>query len=166
MTDLDAVIERHRKSGIAIDSNLLLLLVVGLVDQKLATRFKRTCIFAQEDFELLKKLLARFEKRFVTPHVLTEVSNFIGQVADPQRQLCRVQLAQFVKPSDEHHTPAKDLLEMTEYYTFGLTDASITDLALRQLLVVTVDAPLAHYLSNKGLPAVNFNHVRAAAWRN
>jgi hypothetical protein len=164
MTELDAVIVRSRPAGLVLDSNLLLLLIVGLVDSHFIANFKRTRMFAQEDFNLLIHIMRRFEKCSITPHVLTEVSNFIGQIKEPYLDKCRAQLAQFINSSKEHYSPAKDLLAMKEYFRFGVSDASLSELAHRRFLILTVDAALAYHLGIQSLPVVNFSHMRQTGW--
>ena len=60
---------------IVVDTNLLLLLVIGITDRSLIAKHKRTRSFEAEDFDLLVSVLAGYDQVVVTPHIMTEVSN-------------------------------------------------------------------------------------------
>ena len=69
MPDLDAgaLIAKHRSKGVLVDANLLVLFLVGAVNEKRILDFKRTQDFTIEDFELLRRLIDWFGKLIATP---------------------------------------------------------------------------------------------------
>lgn len=59
-----------------IDSNLLVLLVVGETDGEVITRHRRTRSYRAEDYDLLVRLINDTGHQvYVTPNTLTEASN-------------------------------------------------------------------------------------------
>src|SRR6266481_5074076 len=95
MPDLDAaaLIAKHRSKGALVDSNLLVLFLVGMVNKRRILDFKRTQDFTIDDFELLKRLITWFGKLIATPHVLSQVSDLsdlTGQELHKIRQLFRM----------------------------------------------------------------------------
>ena len=72
----------YRWEGLLIDSNLLLLLFVGLRDRDRIQKFKRTAQFTIRDFERLAAFIRRFKEVVTTPSILTEVSNLLGQLPE------------------------------------------------------------------------------------
>lgn len=66
--------------NLVLDTNLIVLLVVGFTDENLIKRHKRTRIFTAEDFVLLKILIEQNPKIVTTPHVFAECSNLIRQI--------------------------------------------------------------------------------------
>ncbi len=56
-------------AGAFIDTNLLVLLVVGSVDRTLVSRHRRTRNFTLEDFDRLKNLTDALDRIFVTTNV-------------------------------------------------------------------------------------------------
>src|SRR5437667_6470122 len=72
---LRGIVARHARAGILVDSNILLLLLVGNFNRRLISKFKRTQTFDEQDYDILVDLLANFGSIHTTPHVLTEVSN-------------------------------------------------------------------------------------------
>jgi len=71
----EQMIQRHRQSGVLVDTNLLLLYFVGLLRPEQITQFKRTSTFSISDFELLSRLLGEFARVLTTPNILTEVNH-------------------------------------------------------------------------------------------
>ncbi len=67
------LIRRFQSKGALVDSNLLLLLLVGHYDLKLvsASSFKRVAKYSVNDFTVLVRLLKLFTRSVTTPHVLT-----------------------------------------------------------------------------------------------
>ena len=50
-----------RRKSLLIDSNLLLLFIVGLCDPARIVKFKRTAQFTVDDFECLKDFVGQFK---------------------------------------------------------------------------------------------------------
>ncbi len=69
-------------SSLLIDTNLLVLLVVGVVDRKLISTHKRTKTFTESDFDLLVSVLKRFNEIWITSHCLAETSNLLKHAPD------------------------------------------------------------------------------------
>jgi hypothetical protein len=71
MTDVDGLINKHRGTGLFIDTNLLLMYLVGQTNRDRIPIFKRTRQHTPEDFDLLERL-TQFDTLVTTLHVLTE----------------------------------------------------------------------------------------------
>ena len=151
---------KHRRAGIVVDTNIFLLLIIGSVDRTLITRFKRTDQFTPGDFELLDRVLRRFDKVLTTPHILTEVSNMAGHLGEPAKTEVFAGLARLVAALDESYEPGAALVGSQIFTRFGLTDCSIEVLARSGRLILTDDFRLSQYLAGLGADVVNFNHLR------
>jgi hypothetical protein len=93
---LETLLARHRAAGIIVDTNLLLLLLIGSHNPTLISSFKRTTRYTASDFHLLVETLALFSTLLTTAHILTEVSNLAGQLGDPGRQDVMRDLAEMI----------------------------------------------------------------------
>ena len=62
--------------GAFIDTNLLVLLVVGSVDRELVDTHPRTQRFTPEDYDRLSGIIDLLKRVFVTPNTLTENIQF------------------------------------------------------------------------------------------
>lgn len=161
------LVQRYRRAGVLVDTNILLLFFVGSVERRLIERFKRTKArgFEESDYELLTSFLKLFNDRVVTtPHILTEVSNLAGQLGSRKQRFFSY-FAKGISQLIEHCEPSKNLAQVESFVKFGLTDAAIIDLVKGQYLVLTDDFRLSNYLGKQDIDVLNFNHLRFASWR-
>jgi hypothetical protein len=159
LIELDRLIEKHRRNGLLIDSNLFLLWVVGSTNESRIARFNRTQKYSVQDFRLLRVLVHEFQEIVTSPHILTEVSN-LATIEEPELRTLRSNFHQIVQRTQEICEESRTGCADDAFPRFGLTDAAIRRTASRPLLVLTDDLPLYHYLSTSGLDAINFNHIR------
>lgn len=147
-------------SGIVIDSNLLLLLVVGFTDRGLIEKHKRTREFVPGDYELLLRILEPYKEVHVTPHIVTEVSNLVSQIGEPNKTKLLACLGRLIPAYSESFLLSKELVYHRKFDKLGLTDCAILELVGTEMHLVTVDLEL-YLTALKGNPNVyNFNHVR------
>ncbi len=154
-------IQKHRGTGVFLDSNLLLLWVVGRCDPQAIARFKRTRQFDADDFRILKKFLGRFRQHFASGHVLTEVSNFLGQFTEPLRTDVFGQLRTELEWIEERIVISRDAADDAAFESFGLTDAAICRICAEGLLLLTDDLRLARYAESRSISTLNFHHLRS-----
>lgn len=69
---------------VVIDTNLLLLLLIGATIKIILEPFKRTTMFTKNDFRLLFRILKHYEKIITTPNILTEVNNLTKNIKTPE----------------------------------------------------------------------------------
>jgi hypothetical protein len=146
-----------------IDTNLLLVLIVGSHDRLQIERFKRTRAYTADDYDLLTAFVGGFGELIVTPNVMTEVSNLAGQLAEPLRSRVLSSLAMLAVQVRERYFPSGEAAREPEFSRFGLTDVSVLLTARERVAVLTDDLPLYLRLSALDLYVVNFNHLRTGA---
>jgi len=151
----------YRCEGLLIDSNLLLLLFVGLRDRNRIQKFKRTAQFTISDFERLAAFIGRFKEVVTTPSILTEVSNLLGQLPDSLKYSFYQNFAHALSDLHEHYTPSQQLRNEKAFPKFGLTDTAILQAASGKYLVLTDDFRLTQYLLSQNITVINFNQLRA-----
>lgn len=149
---------RPRKA--ILDTNLLLLWLVGQTDQSLLKSFKRVDTFSSSDVRRLKAIILPFRQLVTTPHILSETSNFIEQAPPWRRAALLAQFTVFVLNVAEVYQPAKSLVARGEFNALGITDTALAVLSADSV-VVTVDHRLAGKIEALGGNALNFNR-----WRN
>lgn len=160
------LIQRHRRSSVIIDTNILLLYFVGSLDRTLITTFKRTRnSFVVEDYDTIYHLLGAFAQVVTTANILTEVSNLAGQLSEHLKPDYFALFARGIALLAEQHVSSTDVAALPEFARFGLTDAGILHVARDGYLVLTDDFRLSQYLSSVGVDALNFNHIRQYNWR-
>ncbi len=149
-----------------VDTNVLLLFLVGSLDLKLIAKHKRVNQFTVEDFRLLNQLLRQFGAILTTPNVLTEVTNLAMQIGGNAKEKLVTQLAGLLQKGafEEHVAESKEVSKVEEFRRLGLTDAGIIHLTKKEWTVLTDDLNLYLALQVRGLKAINFHHLRERKW--
>jgi hypothetical protein len=145
-------------SRLLIDTNILLLYVVGSFDPAAISRFKRTEKFDEDDFALLTEHVGRYSVLVVTAGVLAEVSNLLSGYLHVQ---VAGHIVELVDHAEEASKPAVEIMADAEFARLGFTDSTILQAAATpETTVLTDDVQLYLALLAREHNAVNFNHLR------
>ena len=152
--------EAEGHSRLLVDSNLLVLYVVGSVNIARVSQFKRTCKYIPADYSLLTAIMREFAEIYAVPQVMTEVSNLTdlhGVEKAAARETLKQLIHNVVEPEVSSVTASVNLL----FPELGLTDAAIAEIALaHDCTVLTDDLPLHLWLTTLKISAINFTHLR------
>jgi predicted nucleic acid-binding protein len=160
MTDLDNFDRNARLKGLLVDTNLLVLLIVGSVNRDRISRFKRTTGYSPADWDLLIGLLEQISRRYTIPHVLAEVSA-LSDLKSPELETARTVLHNLNGEMLELQIPSADACTNPLYLRLGLTDAAIVHTArLQGFSVLTNDSGPYAALADEGSYVAMFNHLR------
>ncbi len=154
------VLAKHKGRQVVIDSNLLLLLLVGSWDKKSIQSGRRTSSFTSDDFTLLLKLLKVFSGIITTPNILTEVCNLAGYEKGHIKEAIYGIIRKEVRTYAESYVDSKTATCEDCFGKLGLTDAVLLHCAKDGHLIVTTDFDLFTQIVGSGFDAVNFNHLR------
>ncbi|WP_234017061.1 hypothetical protein [Nostoc sp. 'Lobaria pulmonaria (5183) cyanobiont'] len=114
------------------------------------------------------KIIVRFQKLVTTPNILTEVSNFVDKLVEPELSQCFAIFALFaqnVDILDEYYIKSLDAVNTEKFVKFGLTDSGILTLSKGKYFVLTDDFKLANYLQSVEIDVINFNNIRVLNWK-
>ena len=125
-----------------IDSNLLILYVVGQVDRGLIQRHRRVRHFRIEDFERLREMIGQVGTVYVTPNTLTETSNLLNIGRGPLRERLFGRLRDLIGQSVEVVVSSEDAAQRDEFTRLGLTDSVLLEAISPQRPLLTVDVEL------------------------
>jgi hypothetical protein len=153
--NLRRLVQKYRKRGLLIDTNLLLLYIIGSFNIELIREFRRTSHFTIDDFYLISDFIELFESKITTPHILTEVSNLIGNKPN-----LKALLKIYISNSDEKSQESIKVVQNDAFIKFGITDAAIIEVSKNSHLVMTDDNPFYGLLVNKGMDTVNLDELR------
>lgn len=155
----------NKATGLVIDTNLLILLFIGLFDSTEIDKFKKTKKYSIEDFENVKSIATFFSKKgclYINQSILTELTNLSDSFNNQNRHL----FFEFIKNQfnnfKEHSEPAIEIMNTSNkvYIKLGFTDASIYCSAKEKILILTDDLELYQFLSNSNYLVLNYNHLR------
>ncbi len=149
-------------SRVALDSNLLLLFIVGSTSRDYIAKHKRLKAYAESDFDLLLERLGVVSSILLTPNTLTETSNLIDHIGEPARShIYRTLNALLSLPeSVEEYVPSKHAASLPELPRLGLTDCVLLRLCEEGVPLITADLSLFLAAVSRGAAALNFNHIR------
>lgn len=163
-SDTHSLIARYRSRGLVVDTNILMLLLVGGLSTGRIETFKRTRDrFEEDDYWLLSDLLNQFTRLVATPNVLAETSNLLRQLPRNEAEQAHQLLAGLVAQVDEQYMETLSLCRgdyAGAFLVAGVTDTGIIRLSRRGFLVLTDDLPLYSWLCRFGVDCLNFNHIR------
>ena len=147
-------------NSVLIDTNLLLLLIVGFYNKDLISVHKRTKEFMPKDFDLLVKCINRYKILWVTSHCLAEVSNLIRQTNKKQAKELMAFFSVFIAKAKETHIAKDIIFKNSTLSRLGVADTGLIIKSKRVSCVFTVDLELYLEISKRGYKVVNFNHLR------
>lgn len=113
-----------------IDTNLLLLLVIGAVEGGRHIRNSdRLNAFTTLEYDNILKIMAEYDDIFITPYIATEVSNLID--LDGHARTLAYEIAQnlFSKEFKKIEVDLATDCDSEFFGRFGITDASLINLA-------------------------------------
>jgi hypothetical protein len=148
---------------LVLDTNLIVLLVVGLADEQAVPKHKRTRAYSVNDFRLLLKIISTYQEVRVIPNALSEASNLLDFDGDGLPAKIFARFSQFVSVTEECYVPSIDALRRNECQRLGLTDAATLELGTRDFHILSADVGLCLAASNAGYVASNFIHAIEAA---
>ena len=146
---------------VVVDSNLLLLLVVGSASKDYIAKHERLRDYTEDDFELLGLLIADFSDIILLPHILAEVSNLARQIKDPARARIQHTFRKLIATGTELPIQSVSGTERDEFSELGLTDAVILHLCSLALnginpTLLTADSDLANSASSQGYSCIDY----------
>ena len=148
--------------GYFIDTNLLILRVVGDVGRDLIQKHKRLETFTAEDYDNLLDLLGGVTQVLVTPNTLTETSNLLGQHGEPERSQFLDRLKILIENSREVVVASAKASANSAFLRLGLTDSALLEIVSASTPLVTTDFNLYHAAVSKDpYSALNFTRFRA-----
>ncbi len=163
-TYIESLIDKYRTKGIAIDTEILLLLCIGLFDEGLITRFKRTSKYTLEEFRIAQWIIGEISPHLVTPHVLAEFSNLSNNLKE-RRNGYYSAIDSFLKNEIEVFYPKEDILDDPYVSFLGFADISLFKTCRdRGCVLFTADSPLTDILRRQNVDVINMVEIQADLW--
>lgn len=142
---------------VLLDTNLLILLLVGSARSDLVGEHKRLRAFTAQHWNDFSRWLEGTKSFVTSPNILTETSNLldIGKGALPAVVSNYIS---FVEKADELEVTSKSVVGTGYFLRFGLTDATILHLIRADVEVGTVDYKLYGVLNFLGVRVTNIRN--------
>ncbi|TDT40564.1 hypothetical protein CLV90_3413 [Maribacter spongiicola] len=134
-----------------IDTNSLIILLVGLIDPKLIQKHKRTSIYEEQDFNDLLSFIGDIEKLVVIPNVWTEVDNLLNNFNRGHKERYIEEITKTIKITTEKFLESKTAIESIGFLDLGLTDSLLLEYSKECELLITSDSKLSDYAIASGV---------------
>ncbi|UBB90324.1 hypothetical protein J4771_02910 [Candidatus Kaistella beijingensis] len=156
--NLENLVKDLRNKLITLDCNVLLLLIIGSVDKKHISNFKRTSMFTEEHYDILIKLISN-SQILLTPNVITEASNLLESYSYDKQKVGLKFLKNICANIPESYEKSVKLVELEIFNNYGLSDSSVFNLCKVGAIAITIDFNLYISLLSNNLGVINFNHL-------
>ncbi|MBU3663528.1 MAG: hypothetical protein FGM41_10070 [Bacteroidetes bacterium] len=136
---------------ILIDSNSLLILIIGLMNPKLIDSHKRTSIYDEQDFYNLISVISDIKKLVILPNIWTEVDNLLNDFNGNHKNLYLTKIVNVIKNTTEKFIESTRAANNFGFQELGLTDSAILEHARECQLLITSDSKLSDYANAMGI---------------
>jgi hypothetical protein len=154
-----SVISAHKYSGVVVDTNLMLLYLIGKCEPGFISKYGRTDQFTIEDYEILSSILSTFSLKFTTPSIVTEICNLSEGITWKLRKRFFQTLSEELFFCDEKYFESKIFSANSGFEKFGLTDMGLLRLAQDNVLVLTIDSELFGYAQSSHINFINYRQL-------
>lgn len=145
---------------ILIDSNALVVLLIGMIDPNLIDSHKRTSIYEIEDYYELTNVIGNIENLIVLPNIWTEVDNLLNDFSGNYKYQYIMQITEVIKSTSEKYLESKNGASSNSFFQLGLTDSLILEHAKECKLLITSDSKLSDHALAQGIKVYDMVKVR------
>lgn len=94
------------RGAVVIDTNLMVLLIVGSASREYIPKHKHLSGYTVDDFDMLGLLLSEFSDIVLLPHIVSEVSSLSRQIDEPARTKIQSALRTLIETCAEIPVPS------------------------------------------------------------
>ena len=160
MNYVEILVSKYQSRGLLLDSNLLLLYLVGRIDTILVGtgRYNKLSDFRAIEVVTLERLVSSFRRLVTTAHVMTEVSNLVNTMRDADRVRTFRRFVETLEVISEQEVSSYEVAGRSEFSLLGLTDSVLAHFA-GQFLIVSKDGRMVNGLRANKIEALKWVEV-------
>lgn len=144
---------------IVIDTEPLILYVVGMINVNYINRIKKTSIYSKLDFDLLQAYIGNTSQLLVPPNVWTETDNHLNDIIGNYNYVYYELLKNFILGSTEKYVRTNKLINDSTFSILGITDTVLLRLAKKTGTLITGDSQLSNYATSIGINVYDTKEV-------
>lgn len=130
---------------ILIDTNALIILIIGQIDSKLINSHRRTSIYEEQDYFDLLAIIKDYKNLVVLPNIWTEVDNLLNNFGGDLKYKYILAITETIKSSSEKYINSLVGIDSVSFFDLGLTDSLLLSLAPECDFLITSDSSLSDY---------------------
>jgi len=138
-----------------LDSEALVLFVVGLIDPRRIGTHKKTTLYTVDDFEYLRAILQNASQIVVTPNIITEVDNHLNKEAETSKYSYVREIRKFLGASFEVHEESKEVAADWLMELVGISDTAILRMATKDDYIISGDSTLCDIARSRSLNIID-----------
>jgi len=136
---------------ILIDTNALVVLIIGLMDTKLFKNHKRTSIYEEKDFYDLQAVIGSLDRLIVLPNIWTEVDNLLNGFSGNYKSVYIETISTAIKTTSEKYIESANAIKHTYFAELGVTDSLVLEYSKECYMLITSDSKLSDYAIANGI---------------
>ena len=145
---------------IVIDSNSLIVLILGLINPKLINKHKKTSIYEEKDFYNLLNIIGELSNLIILPNIWTEVDNLLNRLSGSYKYAYVSTLVEVLKVSSKKYIASSLGVKRDYFQQIGLTDSLILELAKECKFIITSDSQLSDFAMANGIAVYDMIKIR------
>lgn len=145
---------------VLIDSNSLLVLILGLMNPDLINTHSKTSIYEEEDFYNLLSAIKSIESIVVLPNIWTEVDNLLNKFSGNYKDLYVQKVIETMKCTSEKYLESHSIENNYAFYDLGLSDTLILECAKDCEMLITSDSMLSDYARASGITVYDMKALK------
>jgi rRNA-processing protein FCF1 len=148
-------------NDIIIDTNVLVLLIIGAIDPLKISQNKRTSVYTEKHYHLLHSIICKHKIFFTVPNIITEIDNLLSNIFYGDKKIkYRIILKDILEKSIEKYFESKIIIEEFFFDQIGLTDSIILKMAENcNSLLISDDSKLCDYARSRDIKIVDFKKI-------
>lgn len=172
----DCFLRACTKYGLILDTNMLVLYIVGTTDVSRIANTDVTKDYTVDLYKHTRKLveISKFKAPIITPHIVSEVAHMLDLDANRIKKGGTVPISPWFACSmgvfqnaQEEYCPTHDIVSsrstlQNELAHYGITDLSVTDIASnKNYAVLTDDSDLCSHIHQNGSLVISSGMLNA-----
>lgn len=146
---------------IIIDTNCLIVYVLGFINPALINTNKNTSIYDETDFPLLLKLIKSPDNLLILPNIWTEVDNLLNRsLTGNNKYLYINRIRTIMNDNVEKYIESIEATKNVNFYQLGITDTLILEEAKNCQLLITSDGDLSDRASAQGIKVFDLSKYK------
>lgn len=138
---------------VVLDTNVFIIYLLGLIDPKLISNNKRTSLYIPDDFYTIQEIIGN-RSILTCPNVLTEIDNLLDLKGNYKYQYINA-FKKIVKNNIEKCLNSAKSINDPLFYSLGLTDLNVINLAIESDLLISADSELCQYALSKDIKVLD-----------
>jgi len=145
---------------ILIDTNALIILIMGRINPKLINNHRRTSIYDEQDYYNLIEFVKDVNRIITLPNILTEVDNLLNSDLGKYHYEYTKVFLEFLQQSNEKYFETKKIIESQHFLNLGLTDSAIIEVAKDCEFLITADSELSDFAKANSINVIDLVEIK------